>query len=182
VAWWAPGRPCAALPARARPSISACAGPGWPGQKTALAHPRQGFAGRAGHKRQHAPALRLKGQDAPVGGIVVHDEEPFAAQLWLLAGSSCRRMGLGSRLCLDGKVKSRAFSRYTFAFHPHCAAHQLAQPLADGQPQAGAPVLARSRGVHLAERLEQPPQPSGGMPMPVSRHGEMQRYGDGETR
>ena len=42
---------------------------------------------------------------------------------------------------------------------PDPAAHQLGQALADRQPQAGAAVAARGRGVDLAERLEQPVQP-----------------------
>ena len=43
-----------------------------------------------------------------------------------------------------------------FALDPDAAAHHLHQPLADGQAEAGAAVLARRRRVGLRERLEQP--------------------------
>ena len=39
------------------------------------------------------------------------------------------------------------------------AAHQLGQPLADGQAEAGAAVAPRGRGVDLAERLEEAAEP-----------------------
>ena len=41
------------------------------------------------------------------------------------------------------------------ALHPHRAAHQLGQALADREAEAGAAVLARGRRVELAELLEQ---------------------------
>ena len=56
------------------------------------------------------------------------------------------------------------------AFEPDAAAHQLDQPAADGQAQAGAAVLARRGHVGLRERLETAsPTARGVMPMPVSR-------------
>ena len=55
------------------------------------------------------------------------------------------------------------------------AAHQLDEPLADREAEAGAAEPAGGRGVRLAERLEQASEPSGGMPMPVSRDREVQQ-------
>src|SRR5690242_20894126 len=51
---------------------------------------------------------------------------------------------------------------YTTLFRSHRAAHHLREPLADGQAQSGAAVLARGRGVDLAERFEQTPDAIGG--------------------
>ncbi len=53
----------------------------------------------------------------------------------------------------DGEVERAADAR--FAFEPDASAHQLDQPAADGEAQAGAAVLARGGHVGLRERLEQ---------------------------
>ena len=51
------------------------------------------------------------------------------------------------------KIKRAADAR--LAFEPDAPAHQLDQPAADGQAEAGAAVLARGGHVGLRERLEQ---------------------------
>ena len=57
-----------------------------------------------------------------------------------------------------------------FALDSHRAAHQFGQLLADGQPQAGAAVLARRADVGLAEAAGTAARcPASESPMPVSR-------------
>ena len=119
---------------------------------------RQRLLGRVGVARHHAPLGGLQRQDAPVGGVVVDHQQALALQRRLLADEvALARLRCGSVAGrrLDGEVEGRAAAR-PGAFHPHRAAHQLGQPLADGQAQAGAAVLARGAAVGLAELLEQP--------------------------
>jgi hypothetical protein len=52
-----------------------------------------------------------------------------------------------------GEPELRAFA--LFADYTGLTAHQLSQLLRGGQPQAGAAVLSRGRGVHLAELVEE---------------------------
>ncbi len=121
----------------------------------AIANPGQRLARLARRSEGHAPRLRLQGQDAAVGGVVVDDQQLLAQQL---RGAGCLEGAgrFGSRLGPDGDVKGRSLARHPVALDPHGAAHHLAEPAADGQSQAGAAVAARGRGVDLAERAEQP--------------------------
>ena len=64
--------------------------------------------------------------------------------------SSVRR-----RVGHDRDVKRAALAGPGSLSPPIVAAHQLGQPLADREPEPGAAVAARGRGVDLAERLEQ---------------------------
>ena len=70
----------------------------------AAAQPLQGFMGRAGLTRQHAPFFGLQDQDAPVGGIIIHDEQAFPGQVRLLAaqvvtgGQSCHRLSFNGKV------------------------------------------------------------------------------------
>ena len=59
------------------------------------------------------------------------------------------------------------------ALHPHRAAHQLGETLADGEAEAGAAVLARRRRVELAELLEQLVRPVGRDADAGVAHGEV---------
>jgi hypothetical protein len=71
----------------------------------------------------------------------------------------CRNSAGARRLGHRGQhrhLEQRALPR--LAVHADRAAHQLGQPLADRQAQAGAAVLARGGRVDLRERLEQPRQ------------------------
>ncbi len=54
----------------------------------------------------------------------------------------------------DGEVEGGAL--VGLAFDPHAAAHELAQPAGDDQPEAGSVVAPRGRRVHLREGVEQP--------------------------
>jgi hypothetical protein len=75
------------------------------------------------------------------------------------------------RLGGDGEMERGALARD--ALHPHRAAHQLGQPLADGEAEAGAAVLARGRRVELAELLEQAVDAIGGDADAGVAHGDV---------
>ena len=113
---------------------------------------------RFGVRRHHAPLGGLQRQDAPVGGVVVHHQQALALE-WRLfsdevALAPVLRLRQRSRPRQDGEVEGAAAAR-PGAFHPHAAAHQFGQQLADGQAEARAAVLARGAAVGLAELLEQ---------------------------
>ena len=59
-------------------------------------------------------------------------------------------------LGLDCKVEGRALARHPFALHPHLSSHYLHQPLAQSQPQPGAPITPGGGSICLREGLEQP--------------------------
>jgi hypothetical protein len=61
------------------------------------------------------------------------------------------------------------------ALDPDLPTHQLGEPLADGQPEPGAAVLARGRSVDLRERLEQLRQVLGRDADAGVAHGNAQR-------
>ena len=52
-------------------------------ERLASAQPRQRLEGRLGVLRHHVPRLKLKRQDAAVGGVVVDDQDALALQEWL---------------------------------------------------------------------------------------------------
>ena len=121
--------------------------------------------GEAVARREHAPTLGLEREDAPVGGVVVHDQDAAAAQLRLLADEVRADLQFEGGLREDGEMENGTGSALGFLaderarhgrrFDPHRAPHHLGQPPADGQAQAGAAVLACGGGIHLAEGLEQ---------------------------
>src|SRR5258705_13678756 len=78
---------------------------------------------------QRACAVQRPGQDPAAPGVLVPNPEPGGET----EGAA------GARLGLD----------------PDRSAHQLDQAPRDGEPEAGAAVLACSRAVGLAERLEE---------------------------
>ena len=90
-------------------------------------------------------------QDLARGGIVVHDQHAKLRQL--LGNDFARAVGCSPTPSQTVKVERAADAR--FAFEPDAPAHQLDQPAADGEAQAGAAVLARRGHVGLRERLEQ---------------------------
>ncbi len=70
---------------------------------------------------------------------------------------SASRSGVRRLLCQDREAESGPFTNP--AFHLDSAAHHLAQPLADCQPQTCASIAAGSGHINLAERLEQAVHP-----------------------
>ena len=63
-----------------------------------------------------------------------------------------QRRGFIRKTAADAEMKHAAMAE--FAFDPDFAAHHLGQARRNGQPQAGAAVLARGRGIGLRERLK----------------------------
>ena len=59
-----------------------------------------------------------------------------------------------------GTVKWKRAAPARLALHPDAPAHQLDQPVRDGQAQPGAAVLARRRAVGLLERARRSPAAS----------------------
>ena len=107
-------------------------------------------SGRDLHGR-HRPRPQLLGEDQPVGGVVVHHQHPEPVEH--------RDVGspLGPVLADLGEHREMEPRPGVHgALRPHPPAHHLGQPLADGEPQAGPPVLPGDGGVQLAERAEQP--------------------------
>ena len=95
----------------------------------------------------------------------------------------CRSAGLGRTAAsavspsasaeAGGEVERAAAAH--LALHPDPPAHQLDQPRGDGQPQARAAVPAgRARCRPARTPRRSPPACPAGMPMPVSRDGEVQ--------
>ena len=137
-------------------------------------NPGQGLGRRAGLAGDHPPVLGLQDDDAPVGGVVVHDQQAPPGQARLLAAKAGR--SLGNRwFGPDGKMEGRALSGD--AFHPHGAAHHLGQSLGDGQAQAGAAVFPGRGGIHLAEGPEQDLQAILRDADARVAHGKMQGHG-----
>ena len=101
----------------------------------------------------HPPLFGEVPEDAPVRGVVVYNQDPSVLQVGLHSlHIPVDRPQDGRRG--NGKVKGGAFAG--FALDPDAPIHHLAEPLADSQAQPGAAVVARGRGIDLAERLEQP--------------------------
>ena len=99
---------------------------------------------------------RLQRQHAPVGGVVVDDQHAPAGQLRLHAAKS--RCRAGGSVAMGASIVNRNVEPLPgpSLSRPHATAHQLGEPPADREAQAGAAVLARRRRVGLRERLEQP--------------------------
>ena len=124
------------------------------------------------------PHLRgLHGQNAAVGRVVVHDQQAQIGQL-RLAVLPARTAALSGAAC-SGRVKWKVEPFCGHAFDPHFAAHQFDQPLADGEAEAGAAVMARGRSIGLAEGFEQARQPVDGNADAGVANGEMQLPGFG---
>ncbi|EZP46142.1 hypothetical protein BW39_05793 [Delftia sp. RIT313] len=97
----------------------------------------------------HAQSAHHGGQRLARVGVVIDDENARAAQV-VVAVQQCIRGK--PDLGLEAEVAALA----GLAAHTDLAAHELHQPVADGQAQAGAAVAARGLDVGLGEGLEQP--------------------------
>ncbi len=115
-----------------------------------LRHQSQGSGVRRRTAHLHTPKLKLAREDTHVGNVIIHNQRPPAVQR---SGINCapdgRRLGARHR---DGEPERRALARHTF--HANPAAHQLNQPLADGQAQSRASIFTGGRRVQLREGLE----------------------------
>jgi len=100
-----------------------------------------------------------------INGIVLHHQHPGPAERCLFLH---RLIGCSQRGCLlsTAAVKGDCHSKGTALTGPtddaDGAAHQLDQTTGDGQPQAGAAILAGGRAVGLHKRFKQPLQLSTG--------------------
>ena len=116
---------------------------------------------RLGGPGRQPPVAEVRGDDAAVGRVVVDHQDPLAAERWLDAAQVAADR---AELFRGGGGPDREAE---LAADPHLArdadpaAHELGEPLADREPEPGAPVAARGRGVDLAERLEEAAEPVG---------------------
>src|ERR1051325_6554433 len=91
--------------------------------------------------------------DSAVRRVVFDQQEIPVGKLWL-RGLPCRRRIRCRRDGKDGEMKGRTFAGV--ALDPNAAAHQFGEPFANGQPEAGAPVVASGGGIDLLERFKKP--------------------------
>src|ERR1039458_2584266 len=90
-------------------------------------------------------------QNFAVAGVVVDDQSTQADELGARQASVGRR-GLGHRI--EAYFEPKCGAVIYLAVHADLAAHQRGQLPANGQSQAGAPVLAGGERVCLAEGVE----------------------------
>ena len=123
-------------------------------ERVASLDERKCFGSRRERLATQSPCLGLQVENAAVDGVVVDDQHPLAGEFRGDArrGPSRRHVGGGRG---DGEVERDARRVARIALHPHRAAHQLGEALADGKTEAGAAVLAGRRRIELAELLEQ---------------------------
>ena len=100
--------------------------------------------------RAHAPGRELGGQDLAVRGVVVHHEDVDAADLGGRGDGALPIALLG-----ESRREPELRPAPLLADQADPATHQLGQLLRDREPQPGAAVPARGRGVGLRELLEQ---------------------------
>ena len=94
-------------------------------ERVAALDPLQGFFGRFAVARLHAPIVQLQGQDAAVGGIVVHDQDAFPVQVTVGCRCRSRRVRSGISTASVWMVKWKAdpspgtpvLSAHKFAAH-----------------------------------------------------------------
>ena len=120
--------------------------------------PRERLAGDRVVARLHRPARELGREDPAVRRVVVDDQHAPAGDV---DGIRPPAAGAGSSASstLDREVERAALARDAGALRRQRAVHQLGEAAADREPEARAAVPARDRGVHLAERLEEPAHP-----------------------
>ena len=109
----------------------------------------QGQVGRDHAMRHAAQAEQLLAQHGSGVGVVVHHQHALVADV----GREQPPRPLRAQPQGGGEPEGGALSRR--AAHPHLAAHQGRQALADGQPQAGATVFAGGGAVGLGKAGEQ---------------------------
>ncbi len=123
-------------------------------ERRAVVDPRQRLGGRARRPRPHRPALELRGEDAQVGGVVVHDEDRAAGDVdGVGLGRRRRQVGL---VDVDREVERAALARDAAALRGQRAVHELGEAPADREPESRPAVAPGDRHVDLAERPEQP--------------------------
>ena len=109
----------------------------------------------------HARAKRLYVffEHQAVGLVIIHHQD---AGLGEVERAGRERAGLAfclARLFFELDIKPELTANARLAFQPDLSAHHFDQLAGDGQPQAGAAVLARRGAIHLREALE-----DGGLP------------------
>ena len=70
----------------------------------------------------HSPLFGPVFDNAPIGGIILHNQQPFARQLWLSTLPGGRRGGR-SRARQNREMKGGSFGG--IAFHPNFSTHQF---------------------------------------------------------
>src|ERR1019366_1738666 len=116
----------------------------------ALAHQDQCAPRAIGHQHVYSVLGEDGSQDAAVGLVVVHHQE-----LRVLGNVRAQELG-GARQERHAHVRREVETTAVagLALHPHVAAHHLHQAHRNGEPQAGAAVLARGGTIGLREGFE----------------------------
>ena len=130
---------------------------------------RQGLFPSWGARGLHAPVGQHFLVDAPIGFVVVHHQNGQVAQV---NGTQGRASSFQRQAEAGGEVKRAPLAH--LALDPAAPAHEARELGGDGQPQAGTPVLARRRTVHLTEAGEDVPEFGGGNADARVPHEEMQ--------
>ena len=97
----------------------------------------------------HAKAAHHGAENVACAGIVIHDQHPVGSANAVELGAD---IGRGGGLHLHREYKDAAHA--DLALHIELAAHELHQPVTDGQAQTGAAIAARGLAIGLRERAE----------------------------
>ncbi len=114
-------------------------------------HQAQGFGLVGRDERLQLPGLEAIRQHGAVDGVIIHREHR--------ATTGDRRKNRRAEIReadrggLDVEAEARTLAGS--ARHIDASAHELAEPVADGETQAGAAIFARGGGINLGEGLEQ---------------------------
>src|SRR5260370_26241916 len=101
--------------------------------------------------RTHLPVGTHRGENAPVGIVIVHDKNRKALECLPLEPGSVE-WGCHGMLKGCGELKYAAAS--DFALHPHASTHHFHDSARNGQAQARSAEPARGGPVRLRESFE----------------------------
>ena len=132
-------------------------------------HGRQSLRATIRQGRHHAPLGQDFLENAPVGGVIVHDKHGQPGQVDVRGTVRQKRRPDAHA---GGEVEDAA--RAFLTFDPDAPAHQGDQACRDGQAQARPTVLTRGRAVRLGKRLKDLLLPVSGDADARIAHGEVE--------
>src|SRR5687767_10159519 len=99
------------------------------------------------------PLLKMLMQDLAMASSVVNYQDPQTSQR---LHTRVQTATFGFRLLLERKFEPKGRTCARCALHPDLTLHKGNKLLGNGQPEAGAAVLARGRSINLSEFLKNP--------------------------